>query len=113
MERLGINLFVPFKTNSKMSGEFDAWTKAYLQFTKNPEEFSKRYHKRSTVESVFSSIKTRFGEELASESHQGQINELYCKGIAYNISVLITQYFTYGFLPEFMDENVIEENMLT
>ena len=53
------------------------------------------------MESVFSSIKKKFGDALRSKNHTAQVNELYCKIIAYNITVLIHEMFELGIKPDF------------
>ncbi len=47
------------------------------------------YHKRSNVESTIGAIKKKLGESLKSKNLVAQKNELLCKIIAYNITVLI------------------------
>lgn len=47
------------------------------------------YYKRSNVESTFGAIKQKFGENLKSKKPVSQKNELLCKILAYNITVLI------------------------
>jgi len=49
------------------------------------------YHKLSNVETTFSAIKNKFVETLKSKNRTAQINdnEMLCKIIAYNITVLI------------------------
>lgn len=71
-------------------------------FAYNKEEFLQHYHKRSNVESTFSSIKKKLGETLKSKNKTAQINELLCKMIAYNITVLIQEMHELGIKPEFL-----------
>lgn len=70
-------------------GAAKLWRKAYHYFQLNQEEFYARYHKRSNVESVNSAIKRKFGETLKSKNRVAQENELLCKVLAYNLTVLI------------------------
>jgi transposase len=63
-------------------------------FQNNKEDFLKHYHKRSNVETTFMAIKQKFGETLKSKNTTAQVNELLCKIIAYNITVLISSMYT-------------------
>jgi len=55
----------------------------------NKDEFLDHYHKRSNAEATFAAIKKKFGESIKSKNRVAQENELLCKIIAYNITVLI------------------------
>jgi len=52
---------------------------------KNPGDWEEAYHVRSFVESVFSSIKKRFGKALSSIKQRLKKRELLLKAICYNI----------------------------
>lgn len=89
-KELGTRAYIPFKENSIGNARGSlAWKKAYHYFQLHSEEFYQHYHKRSNVESAFSSIKKKFGDGLKSKNYTAQVNELLCKVIAYNIVVLI------------------------
>ena len=60
------------------------------------------YHKRSNAESTFSAIKMKFGETIKSRNRTAQVNELLCKIIAYNITVLIREMIEIGADPELL-----------
>ncbi len=47
--------------------------------------FDRHYHQRSLVESVYSVLKTVFGNHLTSRRRKTQRRELMCRVIAYNI----------------------------
>lgn len=47
------------------------------------------YHLRSNVEATNMAIKTKLGDCLKNKTFVSQTNELLCKLIAYNITVLI------------------------
>lgn len=49
------------------------------------KSFMKRYHGRNRVESVYSILKTCFGNHLSSRKRRMQRRELYLKAIAYNV----------------------------
>ena len=78
------------------------WKKAYLFFQLHREKFDAHYHKRSNVESTFGAIKQKFGETLKSKKTTAQVNELLCKIIAYNITVLIHEMFESNIVPDFL-----------
>jgi transposase len=78
------------------------WKKAFHYFQLHRDEFDEHYHKRSNVESTFSAIKKKFGETLKSRKRTAQVNEMLCKIIAYNITVLIHAMFELGINPNFL-----------
>lgn len=100
---LGGKAFIPFKVNAtgKSRGSI-LWRKAFLFFQMHKEEFEEHYHKRSNAESTFSAIKKKFGETLKSRKRIAQENEMLCKIIAYNITVLINAMFEFGITPSFL-----------
>lgn len=78
-----------------------AWQKAFHLFQANREAFDANYHKRSNVESVFSALKRKFGENIRSRTPTAQINEVLCKLIAYNLTVVVHEMFENGISPVF------------
>jgi transposase len=86
--------YIPFKKNTikKPRGHL-VWSRMWKYFDENREEFMQHYHKRSNVETIFSTIKRKFGQKLFSKSEIGQTNEILCKILAYNICVLIQELF--------------------
>lgn len=108
--KYNIRLLVPFRrmdtANSKGVSE---WTDAYLFMKENREEFDALYHRRSNVESTFHSIKSQLGEHIRSKKPEAQKNELYCKAIAYNIKTLIRLRYMNDIVPNFVDEEELEE----
>lgn len=100
-EKLGAQPLIPFKENaSGRAHSSPAWKKAYHYFQLQRDAFETRYHKRSNVESTFSAIKRKFGETLKSRNRVAQENELLCKIIAYNITVLIHEMHEHGIDPQ-------------
>ncbi len=100
---LGLEAFIPFKSNSlgHNRGSPRSWRRAYHLFQANREEFDRRYHVRSNVESVFSALKRKFGENIRSRAPVAQINEVLCKLIAYNLTVVVHEMFESGIAPTF------------
>lgn len=92
VQDVGGKAFIPFRkgaTGTSMGSP--AWRKAFHYFQLHREEFEEHYHRRSNVESVFSAIKRKFGDGLKSKNRVAQENELLCKILAYNITVLIQE----------------------
>ncbi len=96
--------YIPFKSNStgKPRGNNHVWRKMYAMFMFNKEEFEAHYHLRSNVETTFSAWKLKFGDSIKSVNKVAQKNELLCKAIAYNITVLIHEMFELGIKPDFI-----------
>ena len=74
----------------------------YALFIFDKEEFEAHYHLRSNVETTFSAWKLKLGDSTKSINKVAQKNELLCKAIAYNITVLIREMFELGFMPNFI-----------
>jgi len=107
---LGGKAFIPFKENATGNSRGSKlWRKAFLFFQMHKEEFEEHYHQRSNAESTFSAIKKKFGETLKSRKRVAQENEMLCKIIAYNITVLINAMFEFGITPDFLKLNDIKK----
>ena len=103
---MGLETFIPFKSNSIESGQgSSAWRKAYHLFQANREEFDRRYHLRSNVESAFSAIKRKFGEHVRSRTPAAQVNEILAKLICYNLTVVVHEMYENGIAPAFVNQN--------
>jgi transposase len=103
---LGIEAYIPFKSNtlnrSRGNGSSpSAWRKAFYLFQASRDEFERNYHRRSNVESVFSALKRKFGENIRSRKPVAQVNEILCKLIAYNLTVVVHEMFENGIAPSF------------
>jgi transposase len=96
--------YIPFRSNAtgKARGSL-AWKKMYHYFQFNREEFMAHYHKRSNVEATNAAIKRKFGETLKSKNFIAQVNELLCKIIAYNLTVIIHEMHEHGVQPDFLN----------
>ena len=68
----------------------------YYRFTSEPEKIMSSYHKRSNVETTFSTIKGKFGDSVMSKSPVGQANEVLCKVLAHNIVCVAQAAIKYG-----------------
>lgn len=101
-EELDVEPFIYFKknTNGKAKG-CPAWTNAFIKFMTQHDEFMKHYGKRNNVESTFGALKAKCGEVLKSKETTSQINELLCKVIAYNLTVLVSAMYTHDIEVKF------------
>lgn len=103
VDELGGKAYIPFDNNATgRAGGSVLWKKAFHYFQLHRDEFEEHYHKRSNAESTFSAIKNKFGEIIKSRNRVAQENEMLCKIIAYNVTVLIHAMFELGISPSFM-----------
>ncbi len=58
-------------------------------------------HKRSNVESTFSMLKRKFGAAVWSKTPVAQTNEILCKVLCHNLSVLVHSIYELGIEPTF------------
>jgi hypothetical protein len=105
----GLEAYIPFRAGT-LTNEMNrikgvrkpaAWQKAFHLFQANREDFDRNYHRRSNVESVFSALKRKFGENVRSKNTIAQVNEILCKLIAYNLTVVVHEMFESGIAPNF------------
>jgi transposase len=73
------------------------------------DDFLKHYHQRSNVESVFSAIKRKFGDNVRSRSDAAKVNEALAKIVAYNIGVLILSQIELGIDTQFWQDEPKDE----
>ena len=88
--RLGGRPFLMPRKNasSKAKGRW-AWREMMLFREEHPEQFEKRYHKRSNAESTNASFKGKYGEFLYSRRWSNQKRETGLKVVTHNIRQLI------------------------
>jgi Transposase DDE domain len=110
VEGIGATPFIPFKSNSLPPAEDSAWSRMYHYFMFNREEFLAHYHRRSSVESVFSMVKAKFGDSVRSKSDTGQVNEALCKVLCHNICVLIHAMHALDVHPIFVQNLRLHKN---
>jgi transposase len=96
----GTQPFIPFKSNSTGAGSVGVWKKMWHLFWFKRDEFLANYHRRSNVESTFSAIKRKFGGSVRSKDFVAQTNEVLCKVLAYNLTVLIQEMHERGIDPD-------------
>ena len=64
-----------------------AWKNMVHDYRRNPEEWKRKYHFRSSAESAFSALKRKFGYRLSAIRKDLQRKELMTKIIAYNLNI--------------------------
>src|SRR5574341_1060576 len=89
IESVGAAPYIPFKSNSKPTGESEAWRRLYHLFELHRSVFLEHYHRRSNVESTFSAIKRKFGGSVRSKLPAAQFNEVLLKCLCHNLSTLV------------------------
>jgi transposase len=100
VEAAGAIPYVPFKSNSKGAGPA-AWRRMWGLFMYKQPEFLAHYHARSNVESTFSAIKRKFGGSVRSKNATAQTNEVLCKALCFNLSMLVHAMHELGIEPAF------------
>jgi transposase len=98
VESLGGVAYIPFKSNSVLGGT-PLWNRMFHFFNLHREEFLKKYHPRSNVESVFSAIKRKFGDSVRSKIEPATVNEVLCKVLCHNIGCVIHSWYELGIDP--------------
>jgi transposase len=108
----GGQAYIAFKSNTTggVGGQFE---KAFHYFQFKQEEYLQHYHKRSNVESTFSAIKRKFGDNVRSKTENAMVNEALVKILCHNICCLIQEQCELGIEPIFWKEEereAIEES---
>lgn len=92
--------YIPFKSNSKGEGPA-AWRRMFGLFMYKQAEFLAHYHARSNVEATFSAMKRKFGGSVRSKNPTAQVNEVLCKALCFNLSMLVHAIHELGIEPAF------------
>ncbi len=92
--------YIPFKVNSKGDGSA-AWRRMFGLFMYKQADFLAHYHARSNVEATFSAMKRKFGASVRSKTTTAQVNEVLCKALCFNLSMLVHAIHELGIAPEF------------
>jgi transposase len=107
----GAQPFIPFKKGAtenhwrSYKDKTGLWKRLFHFFKYNEEEFDKHYHKRSNNETVFSMIKSKFGERLRSKTRTAQVNEVLLKVLCHNLCVIVQSIFELNLEPTFWQES--------
>lgn len=98
--KMGLKAYIPFKSNSDPTPRgVRMWRDMYHQFALHDGQFDDPYHQRSQVESTNSALKRKLGEPLLSKGVVARRNEVLCKILGYNITILIAEVFRSGIDP--------------
>jgi transposase len=100
IEAVGAVPYIPFKVNSKGDGSA-AWRRMFGLFMYKQAEFLAAYHQRSNVEATFSALKRKFGGSVRSKTPTAQVNEVLCKALCFNLSMLVHAIHELGIEPAF------------
>jgi transposase len=84
----GGTAFIPFKCNSKENEPDSLWGKMYHFYNFKRDEFLKRYHQRSNIETTFSMVKAKFRDNVRSRTDVSMKNEVLCKFLCHNVCVI-------------------------
>lgn len=108
---LGGTPFIAFKSTNTGAGSHrrrsvgaSAWSKMYAYFVYRRDEFMEHYHQRSNVEATFSMMKRKFGDSLRTKTDTAMVNEVLCKVLCHNLSVLVHAMYELGITPAFQTE---------
>ena len=69
--------------------------------TRPRRDFLAHYHARSNVEATFGAMKRKFGASIRSKNPTAQVNEVLCKALCFNLSMLVHAMHELGIRPEF------------
>jgi transposase len=85
----GIPYIRPKKTTTGRRNNGRAFTEMIERYKENKEDWMKKYHQRSNIEAVFSSLKRRLGGFVTSIKRRIQHTEIALKIIVYNLMILV------------------------
>lgn len=100
----GATPYIPFKAHTSGKGS-ELWKKLWHFYEFNRKDFLASYHKRSNVETTFSMIKAKFGASVRSKTPAAQMNEVLCKIVCHNLTVLIHSMYDLEVEPIFWAES--------
>jgi transposase len=91
VDKMGAEPFIPFRSNCSVKPNLKAvaWDRLFHLYNFKRDEFLAHYHKRSNVESAFSSMKRKFGDFIRSKTEVAQTNEALLKVLAHNIVCVV------------------------
>lgn len=94
--------YIPFKSNSLPNAKGSViWSRMFDYFLNNKERFMHSYHKRSNVETTFSMIKRKFGNNIKTKKDHSQVNEILMKCLCHNLCVLVQESIELGIEIDF------------
>jgi transposase len=87
--REGTPFICPKKNTTGKTSKGRAFTEMIERYKENKQKWLKKYHQRSNIESVFSSLKRRLGGFVTSIKRNIQHIEIALKIIVYNLMILV------------------------
>ncbi len=111
VEDVGGTAYLSFKSNTT-GGVGGIYERMYHLFCLNKDEYLKKYHRRSNIESVFSSVKRVFGDSVRSKTPTAMKNEVMAKLVCHNISQLIHLMYELGIDVNFGSEPAFDSKMI-
>lgn len=78
----------PKKTTTGKTSKGRAFAEMIERYKENKEDWMKKYHQRSNIEAVFSSLKRKLGGYVTSIKRRIQHTEVALKIIVYNLMIL-------------------------
>lgn len=87
-EKGGTPYIRPKKTTTGKRNNGRAFTEMIEEYKENKEDWMKKYHQRSNIEAVFSSLKRKLGGYVTSIKRRIQHTEVALKIIVYNLMIL-------------------------
>ena len=90
--------------SSTTGGVGGLFEKMFHYYRYRREEFLKHYHQRSNVESCFSAVKRKFGDNVRSRSDAAMVNEVLAKLVCFNLTRVILSQCELGIEAEFWDK---------
>jgi|SRR5579871_14938 len=88
VDGMGGTAFIPFKSNNVAGEAGTVWERMFHYYNSRRDEFLKRYHARSNIESTFAMLKAKFGDSVRSKTDVAMKNETLCKFLCHNIVVV-------------------------
>jgi len=85
----GTPFICPKKTTTGKSKKTRAFSEMIKRYKENKNQWLKKYHQRSNIEAVFSSLKRKLGGYVTPIKRSIQHTEIALKIIIYNLMVLV------------------------
>ena len=105
IDKIGAVPFIAGKKNVNIPGKSGLrtpWNNMLRLWKRHQMFFAEHYHRRSNVESTFGSLKRKFGDFCRCKKESSQTNEILCKIVCYNASVLSEALLEYDLRRGFM-----------
>lgn len=109
---IGAMPMIPFKVNASPA-KGGLWAKMLHYFSYNREDFMRRFHRRSNIETTFSMVKAKFRDGVRSKTEIAMKNEVLCKLVCHNICCLISAFYELGISPTFWAESSVAQEVPT